>query len=184
MNNTLNQKILSPLQPKVRSTIDIRGENHPARDEVKKLCGNPFTIQVNFQEDTDTVNHFPHVPGLIGILCTLKKDGQVLAFGRSCAVFSRLNKFVDRTISSALNGAFLSASNNAVKILESIRVGSSEMEETGEEPEMTDKQKKFLMQLVLEIGNPETREEYLTQINSGMSRYDASELISSLVPIR
>lgn len=54
-----------------------------------------------------------------------------------------------------------------------------------DEPEMTERQKKFLLQLIFEnINSPEIREDYLDQVNSGLSTYDASELISSLLPLR
>lgn len=52
------------------------------------------------------------------------------------------------------------------------------------EPEMTERQKKLLLHLIFEnIGSPEIREEYLSQMNGGLSRFDASELISSLIPL-
>ncbi|OGI65171.1 hypothetical protein A3A95_04070 [Candidatus Nomurabacteria bacterium RIFCSPLOWO2_01_FULL_39_18] len=183
MNNTLNKRILSPLQPKVKPVIDVRGENHPVREEVKRLCGNPFTLEVSFQEDTETLKNL-NIPGLVGVLCTLKLNGSLIAFGRSVSVFSKLNKYLDRTISSSINGSFLSATNNAVKILESIRANGSEEMEGFEEPEMTEKQRQYLDRLVLELDDPEDRERYLNQINSGLSRQDASDLIASLVPVR
>jgi hypothetical protein len=185
MNNTttLNKKILSPIQPRMKPVIDVRNENHPAREELRKLCGNPFSIQVSFQEDIETLKNL-NIPGLIGVLCTIKKDGQVIAFGRSISIFSRLNKYLERTISSSINGSFLSATNNAVKILESMRVGGVQEMEEVEEPEMTEKQHQYLEKLILELDDPEDRERYLNQVNSGLSRQDASELIASLVPIR
>jgi len=57
-------------------------------------------------------------------------------------------------------------------------------EDSVEEPEMTSKQRDFLNQLILNIDNPDTREEYLSQVNGGLSRADASELISSLLPMK
>src|SRR3990167_9021366 len=125
--------------------------------EFKKLCGNPFTLEVSFQEDTETLKNL-NIPGLVGVLCTLKLNGRLIAFGRSVSVFSKLNKYLDRTISSSINGSFLSATNNAVKILESIRANGSEEMEGFEEPEMTEKQRQYLDRLVLELDDPEDRE--------------------------
>jgi hypothetical protein len=191
--NTIYKKVLSPIQPQVklpmRRAIDVRSSKHPAHDEVSRLCGTEYDLKVSFQEDTQTLNHFRHIPGLISILCTLSKDGQVIAFGRSCAVFSSFNRYIERTISTAINGSFLSAANNATKVFEALRTSGAEeqggyIQEEAEEPVMSEKQRNFLMQLIPKISNPETRNEYLAQINSGMSRYDAGELISSLVPMK
>lgn len=167
----------------MKPVIDVRGENHPVREMVRTLCGSPFTLEVNFQEDVDTAKNL-NIPGLIGVLCTLKLAGQVIAFGRSVSVFSKLNKYLERTISSSINGSFLSATNNAVKILESIRANGGEEVEGFEEPEMTDKQRDYLNRLVAEVSDEDDREQYYNQINSGLSRQDASDLIASLVPVR
>lgn len=53
-----------------------------------------------------------------------------------------------------------------------------------DEPPMTERQRDFLLQLILDIDNPKIREDYLSQVESGLSRVDASELISSLLPMK
>lgn len=174
MNNTLNKRILSPLQPKVKPVIDVRGENHPVREEVKKLCGNPFSLEVSFQEDTDTLKNL-NIPGLVGVLCILKLNGKIIAFGRSVSVFSKLNKYIERTISASIGGSFLSAANNAIKVLESIRANGGEETEEFEEIEepASEKQRSYLKSL---LGSEADEDE----INA-LTKDQASERIQELV---
>lgn len=216
MNTTTYKKYASfpiknmqvkPAYP-VNNTIDVRSEKHPVREEIKKFCETAYDIKVSFQEDAQTLNYFPHIPGLIAILCTLTSNGQIISFGRSCAVFDRINKYVERTISTVINGSFLSACNNATKVFGALRIREEKEQNIASlnknkimptktaiasfeprgysSPEdsdngITEKQKAYLLQLVLAIDNPEDREKHLAQLDSGLSRYDASELISNLV---
>ncbi|MFA6385969.1 MAG: hypothetical protein WCW29_04465 [Candidatus Paceibacterota bacterium] len=198
MNETTyrSRKILSPLQPEVRpirNVIDVRNEKHPAHDEIRKLCGTRYNFEVSFEEDTQTLQHFRHIPGLIAILCTLKRDGQVISFGRSCAVFSRMNKYLERTISTAINGSFLSATNNATKVFEALRIseGDEQMtlrfkEEGGssfyqESEPSSEKQKSYLRQLISKNVDDEDERSKLELKIDEMSKNDASEMIKNLL---
>src|SRR3989344_1728574 len=108
--------------------------------------------------------------------------------GRSVSVFSKLNKFVDRTISCAVNGAFLSATNNAVKILESVRVnGEEETEGLGgslqyqEFQPASEKQKSYLLQLVnANVEDDDEREQLKSKIEN-ISKEEASEMIGGFL---
>lgn len=210
--NTSYKKVLSPLQPKpTKNVIDVRDKRHPIHDEIQKLCSGTYDLKVSFEEDTQTLNHFPHIPGLIAILCKMSKNGQPISFGRSCCVFSRFNRYVERTISTAINGSFLSAANNATKVFEALRISGEEGLEEIDQPETkipnevdlegrdkiafygeddmpkfaSQKQKNFLQKLIDEKCNESSKEEYLNQLNSPyLSRFDASELISSLLPVK
>jgi len=186
-NTTYSRKILSPIQPKVKPVIDVRGENHPIREEVKRLCGNPFTLEVSFKEDTETLKNL-NIPGLVGVLCTLKLSGQVIAFGRSVSVFSKLNKYLDRTISASINGSFLSATNNAVKILESIRAnGGEEMQgfegslQYQEFQPASEKQKSYLVQLANANVEDEDERNQLKSKIEGLNKDEASKMIGGFL---
>ncbi len=213
MNNTAYRQALSPLQSKIKPVTNTRTERHPIYEEIKKLCANTnYNIKVSFEEDAEALNSFA-IPGLVAVKCTLRKDSQIISFGRSCNVISKINKYADRIISNLIGGSFLSAANNAMKVLETLRISEAEEdiinfnktnmntksavasfdgprrgyffgEDSREDPAMSEKQAKFLNQLILNIDNPETREEYLVQVNSGLSCADASELISSLLPMK
>lgn len=178
--------------------INVQDINHPVRRDIKTFC-ETYALEAQFEEDTQTLQALgTAIPGLIAIICTLKKDGQVVAFGRSCAVFSSYNKYISRTINTALNGSFLSAANNACKVFEALRTYEAEgqtiqkfqkfeashkptqHEESGELA--TDKQVSLLESLVAErISSPAEREKWQKEIDAGMSRLDASEKISSFL---
>lgn len=68
----------------------------------------------------------------------------------------------------------------------SIELGQVPTIECPQDPNaMTDKQRNFLLSLITErVSGQEQTEEWLSQLNSGLSRSDASELISSLIPVR
>jgi len=158
MNTIHKQHVVSPFQMETKP-YDIQN-NSVVQEEIKRLCGAKYTIEVSFEEDTQTLQFFPHIRGLIAILCVLKRGGTPISFGRSCAVFSRMNKYVERTISTAINGSFLSAANNATKVFEALRISAME-EQKAENPEdinkpilyqeselASQKQKDFLLHLL------------------------------------
>jgi len=171
MNRTYD-KTLSPFQPQM-GVVDVSNENHPAREEVKRLCNVKYNIEVSFEEDTATLNHFRHIPGLVAILCTMKQNGQVFAFGRSCSVFSKLNKYLEKTISTAINGSFLSAANTATKIFEALR--SQELEPA------SDKQKNYLKELIKTKVSDGNRRNQLSLKIDEIDKDQASELIKRLL---
>ena len=194
MNNTTynNKRILSPLQPRIQPVIDIRNENHPAREIIRKLCTTSHNLKITFEEDVSTLDHFRHIPGFIAILCKFTKDGQTIAFGRSCSVFSRMNKQVERTISSAINGSFLSAANNATKVFEALRMSQPE-EETGQKFEemnnqlqyrddpASSKQKSYLLQLIdSNVENEDERDQLKSEVDR-ISKEKASEMIEGFL---
>lgn len=174
--NTYNKGVVSPFQPKVNR---FASSDSPVSQEVKRFCGNSYTLEVSFQEDIDTLKQFRHIPNLIAVLCIIKKDGQVISLGRSWAVFSRLNKYLERTISTTINGSFLSATNNATKVLESFRANDDES--ISIEPELaTDKQKNYLNTLIQEKVPAHERDEWLKELVN-ISRSEASDKIASLL---
>lgn len=185
---TFNKNVISPFQPRMKpsNVIDIRDRNHPVHDEIRKLCSAKYSIQVNFEEDTATLSSFSHIPGLISILCKFtNSDGQIIAYGRSCAVFSRMNRYMERTISGAINGAFLSASNNAIKIFEALRMNESEQVDKPVQYEEADlatpKQKSYLLTLSEKLPSSE-KERWQREINNSLlTRLEASDKISTLL---
>ena len=194
MYKTDYKPIPSPFQQirPARNTMNIRSDGHPVQKEIQKMC-ETYQFTAEFAEDTETLSYFPHISGLVAIKCTLKRDGQVVAFGRSCAVFSRLNKYVERTISTAINGSFLSAANNACKVFDVLRTLDTEKQITQkfaepqyeESDQATDKQKSLLESLVAKkVSSSSEREHWLEQINGNLSKFDASELISSLLMVQ
>jgi len=189
MNNiTLDKKgVVSPFASRQNmGVIDISNENHPAKEEIKKLCSSSYMINVSFEEDIETIKLFPHVLGLVAILCKFSINGQLIAYGRSCSVFSKFNKYITRTISGTLNGAFLSASNNAVKMLEAFRTCANEETDKPiiyeEEDLATDKQKGYLASLIEEKIPFKERPKWIQELsNNLLTRMEASDKIACLL---
>ena len=158
----------------INNSIDIRDINHPVRKEVQKLCGT-FNFSVKFEEDIETFNSLSNqVPGLVAILCTLSKDNQIIAYGRSLSVFSNINKYVSKTISSAINGSFLSATNNATKLFESLKITKSD---NAVAELATEKQKNYLKQLLEDNETDErVKERWFANFDT-LTKEDASDAI-------
>jgi len=176
--NTINKEILSPIQ------IDVRNNNHPVRDEVKRICGITYDINVSFEEDTATLKSFGHVPGIVAILCTFRKDGEVLAFGRSLSIFTKNSKWMERTIGAAFNGSFMSAANSAVKVLETLRLSSSSSsahtKPNGESA--SSKQIMFLQRLLPKISVAPKRQELAKALSDGSrTKSEAGAWIKSIL---
>jgi len=173
--NTYNKEVISPFQPRINR---FANSDNPVSQEVRNLCNISYTLEVSFQEDVDTLKQFRHIPNLIAIMCIIKKDGQVISLGRSWAVFGRLNKYLERTISTAINGSFLSATNNASKVLESFRMS---VDDSSMEPELaTDKQKNYLNTLIQEKVPINERDNWIKEL-SNISRSEASDKIACLL---
>jgi len=173
--NTYNKEVVSPFQPRINR---FANSDNPVSQEVRNLCNTSYTLEVSFQEDVDTLKQFRHIPNLIAIMCIIKKDGQVISLGRSWAVFSRLNKYLERTISTAINGSFLSATNNASKVLESFRMS---VDDSSMEPDLaTDKQKNYLNTLIQEKVPVNEIDNWIKEL-SNISRSEASDKIACLL---
>ena len=197
--NTTYKKILSPFHPGMKTmrdnTINIQDKNHPVRDEISKICRESLQLDIKFEEDIETLNASPKLSGLVCLKCSISKDGQLVAFGRSEVVFSKFNRYVSHTLSTALHGSFLSACNNFCKVYESLRSSESEVqtvrkfeesryEET--EPVASEKQISFLNDLISE-GNLSQTEKLMWQnrINGNfVTRNEASRWIASLLEQR
>ncbi len=198
MNNVAYKlrPILSPIQPLAKpapNTIDVRNQSHPIHEEIRKMCDNSFNISVSFEEDVDTLHHFNHIPGMIAILCVLKQNDKLVALGRSCSVLSPSNRYINRVISGAIGGSFLSAANGAMKILETLRGSEPEEQLTqkfqpidnslryGEFDLITPKQLDLLRKLLTNLPISE-RQELQNELNNGrMTREEASDRIKELI---
>ena len=190
------QKIL-PKLVEGRDYYTIKGKKSLGKAGAEKLA-TIYSLVAMFAKDKETMESFQSVANLVAYVCTLTRSGEVVGQGRGAAVLKLNGNDANKTVKMAQKSAFIDGvirctglSDIFTQDLETmpIQVISeqkySEIEEVvNEEPEMTEKQKNFLMQLIFNLGNEKTREEYLVQVNSGLSRYDASELISSLIPAR
>ena len=186
---TSYKPIRSPFQVARKQSYNVQDKRHPVRLEIQKFIG-AYQIEIQFEEDQETLQKFRHIPGLIAILCTLRKDGKVVGLGRSISVVNRINRIVERTVSMAINGSFLSACNSATKVLDTLRLeapaltgpqGLGEayrMPEEGADDMATARQVDFLKQLIqINLDDPE-REQRLAEVE-GLTKEEASQAIAS-----
>jgi hypothetical protein len=180
--------ILSPFQTMWKRAFDVRREDHPAMDEIKKSLGT-YNLTATFEEDREALEMFKGIPGLIAFTCVLKKSGKIIGKGRSLAVLGGSSRFVERTSRFAFNASLIDAVSKATKVLDGLDFQKDEEEileyayasKESTEPKITDKQKGFLTELVYHnIQDNQGREMWLSQIDS-MSLQDASEAIQNFM---
>lgn len=186
----------SPYQPARKSAFDVTGAKHPVREEIQKLLGS-YNLAVTFEEDTQTIGMFQHIPGVVGFLCTIKKDNQIIGQGRGQAVISRMNKYIERTVHTAFNGSLIDAIVRSTKILDALQPdampqshGSHSMgtEVTDTYPAkgysefemITDKQRSYLLQLYsINIADEDERNIQVANVDQ-LTKEEASDAIKSM----
>lgn len=154
----------------------------PVQNEVAKRIGE-YKLVATFTEDTETKQTFKHVPGLIAFLCTLQKDGNVIAVGRGSAFLSRMNRYIERTIDTAFNASLVDAVVRGTKVIDALNSGPlTSPQEIGTPytgfDGITDKQKSYLETLIGNLGDEE-QQEWLNRLDV-MTRDEASAAISLL----
>jgi hypothetical protein len=151
-----------------------------------------YNLVATFSKDNETLASFGNVPGLIAY---------VLAEGRGSANIEDYENSANSSIKCAMISSFKDAVLRATGT--SFLFGQDIESLPKEEPDLegrdrqafygdedmpkyaTEKQRTFLLQLINEKCSSSSKEEYLSQFNSPtLSRYDASELISSLLPMK
>ncbi len=180
--------------------MNQNNKNNPVLTEIAKNIGS-FNLTVIVEEDKETLSLLKNIPGLIAFKTTLFKEDQILGIGRGTATLNRMNKFLERGVRYAWTTSLIDAVVRSTKTLDALYLIPTQLKEGadidlerrdepafyGEEdmPQVaTDKQRKFLVQL-LEKCNDSTKAEYLEQVHSPyFTRFDASELISSLLPMK
>jgi hypothetical protein len=161
-----------------------------------------YNLIATFTKDNETLESFGNTSGLIAYVCQLKRDGKLVAEGRGSANISDYENSANSSIKCAMISSFKDAVLRAtgtsflftqdienMNLLEEPDLeGRDRQAFFGDEdmPKvMTEKQEALLRTLIAEkIHNEASRQEYLRQINPNLSRYDCSELISSLLPMK
>jgi len=155
-----------------------------------------FNLTVTVEKDEQTLSQFKHIPNMVAFITKISKDNQLIGIGRSTAVLNRLNKFLERTVIFALNASFVDGMVRAARNLDALAITPNNVK-AQEEPDQdkvsfygdtdlpqqaTIKQRQFLEKLINSKCDDDTKEEYLTQLNSPyLSKFSCSELINSLV---
>lgn len=190
---TFKSRIASPYQVEKKHPFDISSKEHPVRKEILKHIGK-IDLTVSFSEDTATVNML-NIPGLIAFLCKIEQNGKVVALGRSNALISETSKYFDNIIRSCRDYSLVDGIAKLVRATDTLRTNTSKLVyESSKEamldeaynvkevsaPEMiTDKQKKFLLELIYtNIRSEDERALRESQVDE-MTRQEASRAISS-----
>ena len=183
MNTTYRKRGPSPVQTMRRNALNVQSAKHPAREEIEKCLGS-HTLTAVVEEDIQTLAAMPQVDGLIAFLCTLTKDGRVIAQGRGNAVLSPTNRYISRAIACAFNSALSDSVIRATKVLDTFRpeadkeAAEEAYKEYTSEP-ATEKQRDYLTQLVQINCEEDERERWLSQITSGeLTKDEASRAIA------
>ena len=193
---------ISQVLPKLKESADyyiIKGRKSLSKGGAEKLCS-IYNLAATFEKDTDTISAFPSIPGLIAYTCTLLRNGVVMGQGRGCSTLAKCNNDPNKAIKMAEKSSYISATIRTTGLsdiftadLEDMSLSSItrvpnkeefvvEANTDKEEPTITSKQNILLRSLIFKINNPDTRADFLHQLESGLSRQDASEMISSLLP--
>jgi hypothetical protein len=176
------QNTMSPMQ-RVRwdrdNAFNTQVEDSPIRKEIEKHIGE-YTFTVVVEEDTGTIATMRHVKGLVSFLCTLTRNGQVLAQGRGSSVLGGTSKWMLRSIRSAYDSAVVDSVMRATKVLGTFIGVENDVEkqEVASSP-ITEKQATYLLQLIQDnVADVGERRKQEARISS-LSKQEASELIAS-----
>lgn len=189
MKTAYRPNIISPVQAMQKKAFDVRDKKHPIREEIAKCVGT-YNLTAVVEEDFQTQATMKHIPGLISFLCTLLKDGKVIAQGYGSSILNSSNKFLRRAVSSAFNSALADATIRATKVLDTFRnpddsAISAAIDEAYEERNrnefipITEKQKNYLFELIqTNVDDEEERHRWESQIDQ-FSKDEASEAIQN-----
>jgi len=175
------------------SAFNTQEKKHPIRDAIGKSVGT-FSLSCEIAEDIATISQFKRIKGLVAFTCAIKRDGEIVGFGRGTAVLGPMNRYIDRTVQIAVNSSVIDAVVRATKGLDALRLGvesavadnasvigeAYQSTENNAYDSATPKQVEYLRQLVAtSIFDDEERNRWEDQISS-FSRSDAHEAIQTL----
>jgi hypothetical protein len=175
------------------NAFNTTDKTHPIREELLKVSGT-HSFEATFAIDTEMMNKFKEaIPGIVGIICHLKRDGKIVSEGRGTAALSKLNRSVERTTNFVHRSAFVDAIMRYTRILEALDTsgeikqdGFINLDELFKDEEIipaTEKQKTYLLELVQSnVYSNEERTKWKEEINAkGFSKDDASTAIQSFI---
>ena len=142
MVENYQREILSPIQIR-KKPYDISGQNHPARDEIVKCLGD-FNLSISVEEDLETLKLFDRIPGgvVAFIARVFTEDGQCVGIGRGSAIFSRVNKYLSRTVRSAFCASIIDGIVKSCKGLDAIFFAGPEYQQNIERSQVNSEQNK------------------------------------------
>jgi len=165
---------------------NFQDDRHPVHQEILKSVGT-INLTATFAEDTQTLAVFKHIPGVIAMVCTLKKDGEVIGVGRGTAVINRVNRYIEKTVRASANASLVDAIFHSTKMLDALLINAGTktgVDEVGRQDNLnlaSDKQKKYLRELVQsKTSSLSDKFQWESKIES-FTREEASAAIQDLV---
>ena len=179
-----------------------RERTNPIQEEIAKNCGT-YNLTAVIEEDKDTALKLKNIPNSICFLCTLKIGNEIIGIGRGSANLNRMNRGIERGVRYSFGNAIIDSIVRGVKNLDALYFNSTNRSENKIQDEdnvegqdfqesytedlpqtATDKQRNFLSKLV-EKCDEEDKEEYLDALASPyLSKFQCSELIQKLMPVK
>ncbi len=164
--------------PSPTYTVRKKESQDPVRELVQK-CAGTYNLVAVVEEDVQTLTAMKHVEGLVAFMCTLLKDGRMIAQGRGSAIFNP--RFISRAVNMAFNSAISDSVIRATKVLDILRnpdsanAPTSQRNETSERA--TEKQREYLAQLIsINVTDDDERERWQSQLDE-LTKQEASKLI-------
>ncbi|MFA5932241.1 MAG: hypothetical protein WC793_02590 [Candidatus Paceibacterota bacterium] len=180
-----------------------REKINPIQEEIAKNVGT-YNLTAIIEEDKETVSKLKNIPNLICFLCTLKIGNEIIGVGRGSANLNRMNRGIERGVRYSFGNSIVDAVVRGIKNLDALYFKTTNQPETKIQNEVdlegrdkqsffndedmpqeaTDKQRNFLTKLV-EKCDEEDKEEYLDALASPyLSKFQCSELIQKLMPMK
>lgn len=204
--DTLLQKrdyFIKKILPKLIENRDyyvIKGRKSLGKAGAEKLA-TIYSLVATFVRDTETIESFRSIDGLVAYVCTLARSGEIAGQGRGAAVLKSHGNDANKTVKMAQKSAFIDAVIRSTGLsdiftsdledmpLENIQGEAVEESdnlylkdqvEVPNEP-ITPNQIKYLNSLIYDrVVDENEREQWLAETES-LSKLDASQRISSLL---
>lgn len=192
MNTKYQQQVKSPYQTTTarREVFDVTNKNHPVREIIGRYTNSSINLTLSFEEDKETVAKLKN-DSIVAFTCVIRKGDRILGIGRGHSSLSPVNKYLERTVYTALNYSMIDSLSKATRVLDAFHIGQDlplqsvvepvvskgyEMKDSYNENAISDKQRFYLEELIKVNLDGEERESAMKQLDD-MSRQEASQMI-------
>ena len=178
----------------------IKGKKVLSKGGAERIC-QIFQLTASFEKDSETLASFTNAKDIVAFKCTLRRpDGSIAGEGRGCASLAKNGGSENSTIKMAAKSSLIDSVIHSSHISNLFTQDLDDMPEFREqvvptdreiEPVKTDgplmatpRQLSYLKELIHSgISDEDQREDALNSLET-ISRYEASEMISSFVGTR
>lgn len=192
------QYFISQVLPKLKENQDyyvIKGKKSLAKGGAEKLA-NIYNLTATFRKDSDTMEAFGGIPGLIAFVCDLSRRGAILGQGRGCSTLEANNKDANKAIKMAQKSAYIDSVIRTTGLSDiftqddfgspnlSEQVLPEEIQEVRPTLMITDRQKELLTSLIYQnVPDRNQADKWVSSLDE-LTRAEASDQISSFIGIK